>query len=317
MPSEYGAKYPQEGDTAADTPAGYVTMWANFFGDCNLWLPLTVFVAEILEWYKIQISQLSPFGVIRVRNFEYTFRALHMEPTVGDFRRFYQMTVLMGFFSFRQREGSPKLMIPPKGMTKWNTKFFYIKVAAICAQLCFRNVTDTIITEKISVPKVDTVDWFPRLRTIESKKLSNSQLWVLRMMLGRMSRKARPVVREKSGGFNFTIRANFQLLAQEAMEAELPQGKGTIVILGPCETLTPRAFLNSTRRSLVIKSFASRRKRISRLLFLLWCRRWQVDAAGAGEQKRPKLRRTRTAAISQPKPAVVTGKTACGDFFLF
>ncbi|KAJ0525410.1 hypothetical protein HanHA300_Chr09g0311731 [Helianthus annuus] len=78
------------------------------------------------------------------------------------------------------------------------------------------------------------------------------------------------------------------------------------VILGPCETLTPRAFLNSTRRSLVIKSFASRRKRISRLLFLLWCRRWQVDAAGAGEQKRPKLRRTRTAAISQPKPAVVT-----------
>ncbi|KAF5820724.1 hypothetical protein HanXRQr2_Chr01g0005391 [Helianthus annuus] len=73
------------------------------------------------------------------------------------------------------------------------------------------------------------------------------------MMLGRMSRKARPVAREKSGedvplwrmfdpgfkgkvevlacadgkeGFNFTIRDNFRLPEREAMEAELPQGKG-------------------------------------------------------------------------------------------
>ncbi|KAF5753605.1 hypothetical protein HanXRQr2_Chr17g0781971 [Helianthus annuus] len=107
------------------------------------------------------------------------------------------MIVSMGFFSFRQREGSPNLMVPPKGITKWKKKFFYIKAAAIAARLAFRNVTDTIITENISVPTAGTVDWFSRLRIIEWKKLSNSQLWVLRMMLGRMSRKARPVLREK------------------------------------------------------------------------------------------------------------------------
>ncbi|KAJ0802133.1 hypothetical protein HanPI659440_Chr03g0125711 [Helianthus annuus] len=66
MPTEYGAILPQEGDTAADAPAGYVTMWVDFFSVCNLWLPLTVFVAEDLEWYKLHISQLSPFGMIRV-----------------------------------------------------------------------------------------------------------------------------------------------------------------------------------------------------------------------------------------------------------
>ncbi|MFS7964232.1 hypothetical protein Hanom_Chr08g00747761 [Helianthus anomalus] len=57
-------------------------------------------------------------------------------------------------------------MIPPKGMTKWKTKFFYVKVAAITTKLQFRNVTGTIITENISVPKAHTVDWFPRLRII-------------------------------------------------------------------------------------------------------------------------------------------------------
>ncbi|KAM0025701.1 hypothetical protein Hdeb2414_s0021g00577631 [Helianthus debilis subsp. tardiflorus] len=122
--------------------------------------------------------------MIRVRNFEYTFRTLGMEPTVGDLWRFYQKTVSMGFFSFRQREGSPKLMVPPKGMTKWKTKFFYIKAVAVAAKLTFRNVTGPIITEGISVPKADTVGWFRTLQIIGWKKLSNSQLWVLRMMLG-------------------------------------------------------------------------------------------------------------------------------------
>ncbi|MFS8016675.1 hypothetical protein Hanom_Chr15g01371351 [Helianthus anomalus] len=84
-------------------------------------------------------------------------------------------------------------------MTKWKTKFFYIKATAVTTKLTFKNVTDTIITENISVPRADTVDWFLWLRIIRWKKLNNSQLWVLRMMLGRMSRKARPVVREKSG----------------------------------------------------------------------------------------------------------------------
>ncbi|KAM0063042.1 hypothetical protein Hdeb2414_s0003g00086501 [Helianthus debilis subsp. tardiflorus] len=100
MPQEYGAIYPHEGDTGADAPAGYVTMCADFFVDGNLRLPLTVFVTEVLEWHKLHISQKSPFSMIR--NFEYTFRALGMEPTVGDFRQFYQLTVHTGFFSFSQ-----------------------------------------------------------------------------------------------------------------------------------------------------------------------------------------------------------------------
>ncbi|MFS7939865.1 hypothetical protein Hanom_Chr05g00456991 [Helianthus anomalus] len=153
MPLEYGAIHPQEGDTTADAPTGYVTIGADF-------------LAFVLEWYNLHISQLGPFGMIRVRNFEYAFRALGMEPTVRDFRRFYQMTVSMGFFSFRQRDGSPKLMVPPKGMTKWKTKFFYIKAAAVAAKLTFRNVTGPIITEGISVPNTDTMDWFPTLQII-------------------------------------------------------------------------------------------------------------------------------------------------------
>ncbi|KAM0040336.1 hypothetical protein Hdeb2414_s0012g00392581 [Helianthus debilis subsp. tardiflorus] len=388
MPSEYGAMYPLEGDTATDAPAGYVTMWADFFSVCNLRFPLTVFFATVLEWYKLHISQLSTFGMIRVRNFDYTFRTLGIEPTFGDFRRFYQMTMLMGFFSFRQQEGSPKLMVPPKSLTKWKTNFFYIKAAAITARLTFRNVMDPIIPENISIPRADTVDWFPRLRMIGWKKLSNLQLWVLQMMLGRMSRKARPIVREKSGedaplcrmfhpgfkgkvevlacadgeeGFNHTIRDNFRLPEWDAMEATLPQGKGDLGALGdPEATGVPKQHMekHGDRRfhkprkphaSVIVPPLVPEVAGISRIHLPKYndyvvvsdtleglgvpgggaaasgsstCskpadeRKWKGDAAGAGGQKGPKLRRTRTAVISQPKPAVTTGKlTMCLQVF--
>ncbi|KAJ0753636.1 hypothetical protein HanPI659440_Chr09g0337981 [Helianthus annuus] len=137
--------------------------------------------------------------MIRVQNFEYTFRALGIEPLVEDFRHFYQLTMQLGFFSFRVRKGAPKLMSPPKGMTKWKTKFFYVKAAAVTAKLQFRNVTRPIATENLSTLKAGQQAWFSRLRVIGSTKLDNRQLWILRMMVGgRLDRKARPVLREKN-----------------------------------------------------------------------------------------------------------------------
>ncbi|KAM0039346.1 hypothetical protein Hdeb2414_s0012g00381051 [Helianthus debilis subsp. tardiflorus] len=150
MSAAYGAWYPQEGDTAGDALAGYVSIFAVCFDICNLRLPLTVFM---LEYYKIHISQLSPLGMVHARNFEYIFRAQNVEPLVEDFRRFYHITEQLGFFCFLMRDGAPKLMSPPKGITKWKTKFFYVKAAAVIARLHFRNVRDTIVTEQLSTPK--------------------------------------------------------------------------------------------------------------------------------------------------------------------
>ncbi|KAL9998958.1 hypothetical protein Hdeb2414_s0011g00365961 [Helianthus debilis subsp. tardiflorus] len=197
-------------------------MFADFFEVCNLRLSLTVFMAEVLEWYKLHISQLSPFGMIRVRNFEYTFRAHGIEPTVGDFRWFYQLSVSMGFYSFRQRDHTPKMMVPLKGMTKWVTKFFNIKAVAITVKLQFRNVTDPIITENISVPRADT--WIGS-RTCGSL---DAPLW--RMFCLDFKGKVAAVACE--GGeerFNGTIRDNFRLPERDALEVVLPQGKGIVV----------------------------------------------------------------------------------------
>ncbi|XP_035840286.1 uncharacterized protein LOC118487501 [Helianthus annuus] len=342
MPPEYGAVYPSEGDTGADAPAGYVTMWADFFGDCNLRLPLTVFVVEVLEWYKVHISQLSPFGMIRIRNFESTFRALSIEPTVGDFRQFYQMTVSLGFFSFCQRDGSPKLMTPPKGMTKWKMKFFYIKAAAIVANMTFQNVIDMIISETIAVPSMKSVEWFPQLQTIESVKQSNTQLWVLRMMLTRRNKKSKPVVREKSGEdaplwrmfapdfqgqvetvvcadgeeeFNVIIRDNFRVPTEAALAVELPRGKGDLGALGDPDA-------KGVLKRQTVKGVRFRQKKIPEGLGTATGsqsgagkRQVEETAAGAGRPKRRRLQSKRTGPT--PKKPAGTVELQDKDFSIF
>ncbi|KAJ0795256.1 hypothetical protein HanPI659440_Chr04g0148381 [Helianthus annuus] len=124
MPDEYGVIYPKDGETTADAPAGYMTLFSEFFVLGIFRLPLTVFMAELLEYYRIHISQLSSLGMVRARHFEYCFRSQDIEPMLENFRRFYQLHVQLGFYSFRLRDGAFKiLLVPPKGFTQWKSKF--------------------------------------------------------------------------------------------------------------------------------------------------------------------------------------------------
>ncbi|KAJ0938762.1 hypothetical protein HanRHA438_Chr02g0053421 [Helianthus annuus] len=158
-------------------------------------------------------------------------------------------------------------MTPPKGLTQWKRKFFYVKACAVYANMTFRDVNVGVTGEDIPVATAKTVDWFSRLRPIELKKLDNNQLWVFRMMLTRPDRKARPVVREKSGrkhyhpcarmfepdfegkveliacgereGFNLEIVGNFRVPTREILNAPVPEGEGTLGDLGKFEKPVP------------------------------------------------------------------------------
>ncbi|KAM0036685.1 hypothetical protein Hdeb2414_s0014g00429331 [Helianthus debilis subsp. tardiflorus] len=238
-------------------------------------------------------------------------------------------------------------MIPPKGITKWKTKFFYVKAAAVVAKITFRNVNETILAESIDVPRADMVEWFPKLQTIEFKKLDNSQLWVLRMMLGRAGRKAGPLCGRKvvvkdtamwrifdpdfkgkvetlacadgEEGFNLTIHDNFRIPDRDAMKAPLPQGKGNLGALGDFDVKgAPKKQVEKTVRghqrkrhepaivTPLVPQGAGGSSTGSKPADEKKKRKAEEKAAGAGEQKRLKLRTKRATAVTQAKPAVVS-----------
>ncbi|KAJ0829419.1 hypothetical protein HanLR1_Chr00c0002g0688901 [Helianthus annuus] len=211
--------------------------------------------------------------MFRIRNFEYNFRA------VENFRRLYQLTVNTRFFSFNQRYGSTKLMTPPKGITKWKRRFFYVKAIAVYANMTLQDVNEAIPAEDIALPTA-------------------KMLWILRMMLSRPDRKARPVLLEKSGedaalwrmfdtdytgrfellpcaegeGFNLDIVGNFHVAKRDVLNAPLPQGKGNLGALAKFEAKATRK--KHAEKKHVEKPVRGRGKKNLRLLLhLLWCRR--------------------------------------------
>ncbi|KAJ0694852.1 hypothetical protein HanPI659440_Chr15g0613541 [Helianthus annuus] len=100
FPPERDARYPQQGQTAADAPPGYITLFEDFFLQGNFRLPATNFMASILHFYGFHISQGSPPGMVRVRHFEFLCRFHGIEPSVEKFQAFYQLIRNIGFCSF-------------------------------------------------------------------------------------------------------------------------------------------------------------------------------------------------------------------------
>ncbi|MFS7946953.1 hypothetical protein Hanom_Chr06g00542371 [Helianthus anomalus] len=111
----WDAQFPDEGQTAADAPARYITVFWDFFSARNFQLPATKFLLDILSYYKFHLSQMHPVGMVRVRHFEFVCRTMHIEPTVTRFRVFHQMHCSQGFYSFMQRASTKKILLqPPK-----------------------------------------------------------------------------------------------------------------------------------------------------------------------------------------------------------
>ncbi|GJV13457.1 hypothetical protein Tco_1354998, partial [Tanacetum coccineum] len=78
-------------------------MYTRFIELANYRVPLSKFLHCVLEYYQINISQLSVIGVAKVSHFEIMYRALGRIPTMGTFRRFYVNSIGNGWLSFSKR----------------------------------------------------------------------------------------------------------------------------------------------------------------------------------------------------------------------
>ncbi|MFS7962612.1 hypothetical protein Hanom_Chr08g00728681 [Helianthus anomalus] len=59
--SEWDAQFPTPNSTALDAPLGYIALYAAYFREGNLCLPMTKFTAEVLTNYGLHISQIKAF----------------------------------------------------------------------------------------------------------------------------------------------------------------------------------------------------------------------------------------------------------------
>ncbi|GJS58594.1 hypothetical protein Tco_0653378, partial [Tanacetum coccineum] len=128
IPDEVHPVAPGRDKTITQFPEGKVGVYTRFFDYCGYRIPFTKFFMVVLRYFRIHISQLSPFGVARVSHFEVLTRVLDLAPSVTVFRAFYTRTYSDGLFSFAKRSSSSPSCFskPPDSIKNWFDYFFWV-----------------------------------------------------------------------------------------------------------------------------------------------------------------------------------------------
>ncbi|GJY93786.1 hypothetical protein Tco_0509568, partial [Tanacetum coccineum] len=82
IPDEVHPVAPGRDKTITQFPEGKVGVYTRFFDYCGYRIPFTKFLTAVLRYFRIHISQLSPFGAARVSYFEVLTRVLDLAPSV-------------------------------------------------------------------------------------------------------------------------------------------------------------------------------------------------------------------------------------------
>ncbi|GJR23909.1 hypothetical protein Tco_0972436 [Tanacetum coccineum] len=114
--------------TIAQFPACKVGVYTRIFDVNGYRIPFTKFFMAVLKYFRVYISQLSPFGVARVSHFEVLTRVLELSPSVTVFRAFYTRTYSDGLFSFAKHSTSAPSCFPkpPDSIKNWTDHFFWV-----------------------------------------------------------------------------------------------------------------------------------------------------------------------------------------------
>ncbi|GKB62269.1 hypothetical protein Tco_0918455 [Tanacetum coccineum] len=134
IPAELRPELPDRNSTIKNNPEGKIGMYTRFIEFANYRIPLSKFLLCILEYYQINLSQLSVIGAAKVSHFEIMCRAFGRIPTVGTFRRFYVNSYSNGWLSFSKRGGAGDPCCVSKkfdSLKNWNNHFFWID-ASVC-----------------------------------------------------------------------------------------------------------------------------------------------------------------------------------------
>ncbi|GJY06143.1 hypothetical protein Tco_0373197 [Tanacetum coccineum] len=125
---------PDRNATIKDSSAWKIGMYTHFIEFDNFRIPLSKFLLCVLEYYQINLSQLSVIGAAKVSHFELMCRVLGRVPTVGTFRRLYVNSISNGWLSFSKSGGVNDPCCYSKkfdSLKNWNNCFFWID-ASVC-----------------------------------------------------------------------------------------------------------------------------------------------------------------------------------------
>ncbi|GKB55697.1 hypothetical protein Tco_0911883 [Tanacetum coccineum] len=130
IPSKYRVILPTSSHTILHAPPGYIGLYTHCFSLANLRLPLNDFFCKVLQYFKVHISRLNPFGCSKLTTFIVMCKAYDCEPSVELFHGFFNLCKAGSWLTFQKRSEKHISSLLDKVITRiegWHQRFFFIQ----------------------------------------------------------------------------------------------------------------------------------------------------------------------------------------------
>ncbi|KAJ0700108.1 hypothetical protein HanOQP8_Chr10g0363811 [Helianthus annuus] len=91
IPSSVNPVLPEKDTAIYPFVPGKIGVYTRMFDYCNYRIPLTKFLIRVLMFHEVHLSQMNPFGLAKVYQFELACRGLESDPDLDVFRAFLQI----------------------------------------------------------------------------------------------------------------------------------------------------------------------------------------------------------------------------------
>ncbi|KAF5769300.1 hypothetical protein HanXRQr2_Chr14g0646621 [Helianthus annuus] len=102
----------------------FYTRVCNF---ANYRVPFSRFLIRVLQFFRVHVCQVNPFGLSRINHFEISCRALDQKPDLNVFRYFYEFITAGDWYTFAHRKNVPSPSSNERSSLKnWKDNFFWL-----------------------------------------------------------------------------------------------------------------------------------------------------------------------------------------------
>ncbi|GJY02161.1 hypothetical protein Tco_0360313 [Tanacetum coccineum] len=157
IPDIVHPELPGRNNRIRNSPTSKIGVYTRFFDFANYRIPLSQFLVDVLEYFQINLSQLSVIAAAKVSHFEILCRVYGFVPTVGNFGRFYINSKNKGWMSFSKRSDTASVCYtkPLDSLKHWNDSFFWVDASAFSLSVPWHNniIFDFLATHTASFRK--------------------------------------------------------------------------------------------------------------------------------------------------------------------
>ncbi|MFS7918198.1 hypothetical protein Hanom_Chr03g00198011 [Helianthus anomalus] len=127
IPMDLRPVLPSKGEPIYPFHQGKFPLYTRVCNFANYRIPFSRFLIRVLQFFRVHIIQVNPFGLSRVSHFELSCRAQDRRPNLNVFRYFYEFVTARDWYTFAHRRAVPYPSSDERPSLKyWKDNFFWL-----------------------------------------------------------------------------------------------------------------------------------------------------------------------------------------------